>query len=509
MRPSFKRNSRERGSVALIASVSMLVLLGFTGMAIDVGYLQWDRVRIQDAADAAAMAALITAENGGTSSAITTAGTNNAQLNGFTSGSNGVTVTINTPPTLGTLAGQSNAVEAIVTQTVPTFFMALFNLSSVSVKGYASGAYPTSTSGTGFDEGVASGSQGGSGTGSSSGCVYVLDTAPGDADVFQVDGSPGTTFNCGVIVESPNAAAVELEGAETVTIGTGYTLGVVGPSTCTAAQPATQTGCGIDYTSNQDYICSTGSTGCSASAEPTANGIASPGDPLSNVSMPTASSATMQYKNYWDMNSQPANNSISPGVYCGGFTIGNNNGATYTLQAGTYFVAGGTLSFQSQANITGSGVTFILTSPSLLTANYGATCPATSQYTGQGTTSISPTSTTMAKVQITGQPNVTLSAPASGASSGVVGMLFFEDRNSTTDNTPSINGNSTTSLNGAIYFKNSSLTFTGVNGSNTGYMMIVVKKLIVNGSSPIVVYNVNNPLKSTTVMSGTAPVLTQ
>jgi hypothetical protein len=504
MKPSFNLNSRRRGSVAVIAAVSLIPLLGFTGLAIDVGYLQWTRVRIQDAADAAAMAALITAENGGSTSAVTTAGQNNAQLNGFTTGSNGVTVTINTPPVQGTLAGQTNAVEAIVTQSVPTFFMGMFHLSSINVNGYASGAYPSS-SGSGFDQGVSSGS---SGSGSSSGCVYILDTSSSDSEVMNIQGS-SPTFNCGVVVESPNASAVYLSGAETVTIGTGYTLGVVGPSTCTASQPATQTNCGIDYTSNQDYICSTGSSSCAASAEPTANGISSPGDPLSNVSMPSASSATMQYKNYWDMNSQPTNNSISPGVYCGGFTIGNNNGATYTLQAGTYFVAGGTLSFQSQANITGSGVTFILTSPSLLSANYGATCPATSQYTGQGTTSISPTSTTMAKLNITGQPNVTLSAPASGATSGVVGMLFFEDRNSTTDNTPSINGNSTTALNGAMYFKNSTLTFTGVNGSNTGYMMIVVKKLTVNGSSPIVVYNVGNPLKSTTVMSGTAPVLTQ
>ena len=83
-------------------------------------------------------------------------------------------------------------------------------------------------------------------------------------------------------------------------------------------------------------------------------------------------------------------------------------------------------------------------------------------------------------------------------------MLFFENRSSTTDNQPQIVGNSTTSLNGAMYFKNSTLTFSGVNGSNTGYMMIVVNKLVVNGSSPIVVYNVNNPLSSTTVMPGTA-----
>jgi hypothetical protein len=503
MKPFFKQNSRERGSIAIVAAVSMVGLLGFTGMAIDVGYLQWTRVRIQDAADAAAMAALITAENGGASSAVTTAGTNNAQLNGFTNGSNGVTVTVNSPPLQGTLQGQTNAVEAIVTETVPTFFMGMFNQGSIKINGYASGAYPSSASGSGYDQNVST-----SGSGSSSGCVYILDTNSSDSQVFNIQGS-SPAFNCGVVVESPNSQAVYLSGAETVTIGTGYTLGVVGPSSCTAAQPATQSNCGIDYTSNQDYICSTGSSSCAAAAEPTANGIASPGDPLSNVSTPTASGSTMQYKNYWDMNSKPVNNSISPGVYCGGFTIGNNGGATYTLQSGTYFVAGGTLSFQSQAVIQGSGVTFVLTSPSLLTANYGVTCPATNLYTGQGTTSISPTSTTMAKVNITGQATVTLSAPASGATSGVVGMLFFEDRNSTTDNAPSINGNSTTALNGALYFKNSSLTFTGVNGSNTGYMMIVVKKMTVNGSSPIVVYNVNNPLKSTTVMSGTAPVLTQ
>ena len=88
-------------------------------------------------------------------------------------------------------------------------------------------------------------------------------------------------------------------------------------------------------------------------------------------------------------------------------------------------------------------------------------------------------------------------------------MLFFENRNSTTDNAPQIVGNSTTSLNGALYFKNSTLTFSGVNGSNTGYMMIVVKKLDVNGSSPIVVYNVDNPLKTTTVMTGTTPVIVE
>jgi hypothetical protein len=40
-------------------------------------------------------------------------------------------------------------------------------------------------------------------------------------------------------------------------------------------------------------------------------------------------------------------------------------------------------------------------------------------------------------------------------------------------------------------------------------MMIVVKKLTVNGSSPIVVYNVGNPISTSTVTTGTGAVLGQ
>jgi Putative Flp pilus-assembly TadE/G-like len=453
----------------------MVGLLAFTGMAIDVGYLQWTRVRIQDAADAAAQAALIEAKNN-TGNQVT-AGRANAALNGYTNGQNGVTVTINQPPTVGSLTADQDAVEAIVTQTVPTFFMRMLNTSSVTVSARAAGSYAASS--------------GSSSSGSSLGCVYILDTSSSDSQVMNVQGS-SPTFNCGVVVESPNSQAVYLSGALTVTIGTGYTLGVVGPSGCTASQPAMQTNCGIDYTSNQDYICSTGNSTCTGAQEPTANGIANPGDPLSTTSVP-AFGTTFSAKNYYDMNSQPVNNTLQPGIYCGGLTIGNTNGATYTLNPGTYIIAGGNLEFNSTGTVSGTGVTFYLTSPADVASTTGTSCPSSL---------VTPTSTTMAKLNINGQPNVKLTAPASGASTGIAGVLFFENRSSTTDNQPQIVGNSTTSLNGAMYFKNSTLTFSGVNGSNTGFMMIVVKKLTVNGSSPIVVYNVGNPLGSSS--SGTA-----
>ena len=103
-------------------------------------------------------------------------------------------------------------------------------------------------------------------------------------------------------VESPIANAVYLSGALVATIGTGYTLGVVGPSACAASSPATQTNCGINYTSNQDYICATGQSSCSATSspkEPTSNGITSPGDPLTNIAVPSFGS-TFSAKNYYD-----------------------------------------------------------------------------------------------------------------------------------------------------------------------------------------------------------------
>ena len=52
------------------------------------------------------------------------------------------------------------------------------------------------------------------------------------------------------------------------------------------------------------------------------------------------------------MNSKPANNTLLPGVYCGGLTIGNTNGTAFTLSPGVYIMAGGGLMLNSQAVVT-------------------------------------------------------------------------------------------------------------------------------------------------------------
>src|SRR5438874_7174241 len=102
-----------RGFVLPMAVGMMFVLLAFVGLAFDAGYLQWSRRRAQTAADAAAVAAAWALAQG---DAITTSGQSGSADNGYKDSTDGVTVTINTPPSGGSYAADPTAVEAIVSQ---------------------------------------------------------------------------------------------------------------------------------------------------------------------------------------------------------------------------------------------------------------------------------------------------------------------------------------------------------------------------------------------------------
>src|SRR5664279_1890656 len=97
-------NHRTKGFVGITSALVITVMLAFTGLAFDVGYLEWSRMGIQGAADAAAMGALRELELGNSSN-IPLAGLNDASLNGFTNGVGNTTVTINNPPLSGSYLG--------------------------------------------------------------------------------------------------------------------------------------------------------------------------------------------------------------------------------------------------------------------------------------------------------------------------------------------------------------------------------------------------------------------
>ena len=101
--------------------IVLTLLIGFFGLAIDVGMLELKKVQLQNAADAAVLGAVY--EHGRGNANWESGGIADAGLNGFTNGVNDVTVTISNPPASGSFSGNKNAVQAVVTQVVGTTFI--------------------------------------------------------------------------------------------------------------------------------------------------------------------------------------------------------------------------------------------------------------------------------------------------------------------------------------------------------------------------------------------------
>ena len=126
------RTRKQRGYVSLLASVSIVTLAAFAGLAVDSGYMEVVRRRAQTAADSAALAAVYEIQRGDRSN-MTKAARIDAALNGFVDGQNNTSVTIANPPQSGPFAKDQSAVAATVTQAVPTSFMRILGQASTTI----------------------------------------------------------------------------------------------------------------------------------------------------------------------------------------------------------------------------------------------------------------------------------------------------------------------------------------------------------------------------------------
>jgi Flp pilus assembly protein TadG len=204
-----KKLSDDRGQVTVIAALCMTCLLGFVAFAVDVGTLTHVKREMQTAADAGAVAGAAEFAYGGKTAATTAADAATA-LNGFTNGSNGISVAVNTPPSYGAYAEQPNYVEVIVSRSQPTFFMKMFSQGSKTV-----GARAVAYNGA-----------------KSSACVYVLDPN-NDAQAMELQGSFDLSApSCGIIVNSTSQDALDFTG-DAGTLTAGY-VGVVGDNSVTS-----------------------------------------------------------------------------------------------------------------------------------------------------------------------------------------------------------------------------------------------------------------------------------
>ena len=158
---------------------------------------------------------------------------------------------------------------------------------------------------------------------------------------------------------------------------------------------------------------------------------------------------------------------LSPGVYCGGLEISGT--ASVTLNPGTYVIKNGLFNVKNTASVKGKDVAFFLTgNPNFLF------------FTGSATIDLS------------------------GAESGdMVGLLFFEDRNSGLLNIHDISATNAKNLTGTIYMPNGNLYVhpAATVGENSAYTAIVVNRLIVD-QGPSLVLNTNYGATQVPVPSG-------
>ena len=155
-------------------------------------------------------------------------------------------------------------------------------------------------------------------------------------------------------------------------------------------------------------------------------------DPYASLAMPAVSGSCQNQGN---------GATLSPSTYCS-LTLRNN----VTLSSGVYVVNGGSLTVNAGANVSGAGVTIYLVNG--------------------------------ASVSINGNSHVQLSAPISGAYSG---MLILSDRSNTGSIT--INGDNTSSITGVIYAPDGQVNYNGNFSGSGGCTQIVAQTVSWSGST--------------------------
>ncbi len=367
--------SRRRGAVAIHIGIVMTVLSGMAGLGTEIPLVIYKHRQLQNAADAAALGGAVAILRGYPASPATEAEAIAGAL-GFTSGTAGVTVTVNTPPASGLYTNTANAVEVIAGQPQTLKLGGLFISSPLNVSARAV-AVP-----------AASGSF----------CLLATDT--GSATAATVSHGVDVSLNgCGLAVNATGAAALSVTGASTLTASTVSVGGQVNVS-----------GGGILDVTNGVKV----------------NQPATP-DPYASVSMPASSGC-----DYTGLTLGTGIHQMSPGRYCNGVSIGN--GAIVSMTAGIYYIKSGTFNVGGGSKLTGSGVTIVLTQN-------------TSGY---------------ATVSMGNGAAVTLSAPASGSTSGI---LFFSDRNAPNSGVNSFGGGASVLLTGALYFPTQQVTISNGAGA--------------------------------------------
>jgi Flp pilus assembly pilin Flp len=394
----------EAGATAIIAALSLTVLVGFVGLGTEVGMWYAERRSMQNASDAAALgAAYDIYKNGKESDGVVAAGEADSARNGFTNGADEIHLAVNHPPTDGKYVDKDTAVETILSKKRATLFGSLFMADKVTitVRSVATvkitGVY----------------------------CILAL-AAHEEAALLFTGTADVLLKNCGINVNSDDSdGAMTAKGASVV--GATY-ADIVG---------------GLSQSNNTELDLGDVTTGADAVD-----------DPYANVDVPTGSGC--DYTGVVVESNQTR--TLSPGRYCGGLTI---HGTAY-LEAGEYIIVGGMFTVTAKAHVTTDtvdGVTIFLTGSgsdyAQVTINGGANITITASTDGDYK-GIAFFQDRNAPVASTGSPNQF----NGGSTMNIVGAIYIPKQLTTFSGGNTTNGSCTR----IVAFM---ISFSGTSGLNT------------------------------------------
>ncbi|MEB3414548.1 Tad domain-containing protein [Alteriqipengyuania sp. WL0013] len=387
-----KLKSDTRGNVLVIAGAGTMAMVGAAGIGVDT--VQWYlwKRQMQQAVDSSALAGALNQSQG---AGWKTAAESELKRTANTAYS---IVSMTNPPTSGSWKDNTLAVEVVATTTQRLPFSSLFLNAAPSIRVRSVAAS--------INDGE--------------NCVYAL--APSGKGV-DVSGDADLDFGCGVISNSAFNTSVDIGGSSKL-----------------RANPISARG-GINVGSNDNIDPGT-------TLIPYGQPVK---DPLaSRMLQPPASPASCLFNN---KTVQPNTSvTLTEGRYCNGLTIRG----TVHFDPGVYIIDGGDLKINSQAKITGTDVTFILTGPG----------------------------SNIATLDISAGAQVDLAAPDSSVDATWANILFYQDPAAlTTGNT--INGGADILLDGIVYFPMGEMKFNGGSNHDSKCLMLVTYRIEMTGSGKV------------------------
>jgi Flp pilus assembly protein TadG len=393
-----RRLSRDqRGSIGIIAAVSLAVLLAFGGLGVDAALWMRAKHNAQGAADAAANSVAAAAAIGNPASRLTAEANAAAAANGFQNGMNGVTVTMNNPPASGAYAGNASAYEVIVSSPQQLYLAsALAGITAPTVKGRAVALLTAGTPAPTFPT-----------------CILGLSPQPSQIDVTFNGNTAVTANGCDVDADSPSSSSVNTNGGGSVHAKDVRTVGGV----------------------SGGNIFVTGGIYTQQTTIP---------DPYAGLQMPSMPSFSSP--NNW---SGTIHNPTGVMAFNGDVNV---TGPT-SLDPGIYMISNGSLKSAAQYNVSGTGVTIILTSGTPSSDN------GVFSFTGGGALNIS--------------------APTSGPTAGIA---LWADKN-LPNKEDKFAGGTTGNLVGAIYLPSHDVKYAGNSGTTSKCMQMIAWNIIFTGTS--------------------------